>query len=250
MLLLFILACGSPEPPAPPPPPAPVEAVEAPAFPEPAKPSDKRYAASHILVAWRGAAKAPARVEREQAEAEALAKELFAKLQDGADFETLAKAHSDGPSAPRGGRLGTYLTGTMVPTFEAAVAGVEVGAYTLAESPFGWHVIRRDPVEHVAIQHIVIGYAGAHESTATRTREEADALITEIQQRLAAGESFDAVAAEVNEDASKATAGHLGGFGRGQMVPAFEDAAFALAPGATSKVVETPYGLHILKRLE
>jgi peptidyl-prolyl cis-trans isomerase SurA len=252
MVLFLLLACGSSELPPAPPPPAPpqVEAVRPEDFPAPRAPSDARYAASHILIAYADAVRAPETTTRSASQAEELARELLARARAGEDFARLAAEHSNGPSAPRGGWLGTYLTGTMVPAFEAAVAGAEIGGFTLAETPYGWHVIRRDPVEHVRVQHLVVGFEGAHESTATRSVAEARELLVAAQEALAGGESFDAIASRLNEDASRSTGGHLGGFGRGQMVPAFEDTAFGLTPGETSAIVRTPYGLHIVRRLE
>lgn len=251
LLLLALLACtGEPPSPTPPEPEPVVEPEPGVAWPAPKSVTDARYAASHILLAYDGALRAPEGTSRTADEAKAEALSLLTLLRDGADFAELAAEHSDGPSARRGGRIGTFLTGTMLPSFEQAVAGAEVGEYTLAETAYGWHVIRRDAVEHVRVQHIVVGYAGAHESTATRSEDEARALLVRAQERLAAGESFDALAAELNEDPSRASSGHLGGFGRGQMVPAFEEVAFGLAPGETSDIVRTPYGLHLVRRLE
>ncbi|MCO4743482.1 MAG: peptidylprolyl isomerase [Proteobacteria bacterium] len=252
-LIFLAMACGSPEPSAPAPASNVVE--EAPAeptalWPSPGAATDARYAASHIVLAYAGAARAPESFGRSEAEAQKLAGELYEQLKAGSDFTELAKTHSDSPSAARGGRVGTYLTGTMMPEFESAVAGIEPGEYTVAQTAFGWHVIRRDVVEHVEAQHIVVGYAGAHESTATRTVEEARAIIALAAERLDAGESFDAVARELSEDPSAENGGHLRGFGRGQMLPAFEEVAFALSAGETSHSVTTPYGVHLIRRLE
>ena len=61
------------------------------------------------------------------------------------------------------------------------------------------------------------------------------------------GEPFEKVARDVSEDpGSKDRGGDLGFFPRGRMVPAFEEAAFALAPGTPSDLVETPYGFHLI----
>ena len=49
----------------------------------------------------------------------ALAQELIQRLNDGEDFATLAQEYSDGPSGPRGGALGVFGRGMMVPPFEA-----------------------------------------------------------------------------------------------------------------------------------
>lgn len=73
-------------------------------------------------------------------EADAVIKEL----EGGADFMTLAASKSSGPSGPEGGDLGFFGPGQMVPPFEKAAYGLEVGAYTKepVETQFGWHVIQ------------------------------------------------------------------------------------------------------------
>jgi parvulin-like peptidyl-prolyl isomerase len=70
-------------------------------------------------------------------------------------------------------------------------------------------------------------------------------------ERLKAGEDFAEVAKEVSADTSNnEQGGDLGWFIRGQMVPEFEEAAFALQPGETSGIVESTYGYHIINLVE
>lgn len=85
----------------------------------------QEYNASHILV---------------ETEEEALA--LKSELDAGADFASAAKEKSTGPSGSNGGALGWFGKGAMVPSFEAAVADLDVGAVSApVKTQFGWHVI-------------------------------------------------------------------------------------------------------------
>jgi len=250
-MLVWTVACTT-EP--PPPEPVPVAAPAAPTVPaEPdfPEPTEARYAASHVLVAWAGATRASEAVTRSRDEARTQARAIHAEALAGADFAGLAREHSDGPSGPRGGALGVYLTGTMVPHFERAAASVDVGEIApVIETPFGFHVIRRDAVVQIRASHVLVSWEGAWRSGATRSRDDAQARIREAQQRLQSGTPFDEVARAFSEDATAPEGGDLGPIAPGQMIPAFEEAAMALDPGQTSDIVETPYGFHLIQRTE
>lgn len=84
-----------------------------------------------------------------------------------------------------------------------------------------------------------------------RTAEEAAALMQEVRARVERGEDFAAIAAELSEDpGSKDRGGDLGFFGRGAMVPEFEDAAFSAAPGEIVGPIQSPFGSHLIEVLE
>jgi peptidyl-prolyl cis-trans isomerase SurA len=74
--------------------------------------------------------------------------------------------------------------------------------------------------------------------------------MAEASERLASGESFEDLAREYSDDASGATGGNLGRFGRGVMVPEFEDAVFAMEEGEVSGIIPTRFGFHIVEVLE
>ena len=98
--------------------------------------------------------------------------------------------------------------------------------------------------EQVQASHILIKIdSEADESQKAQARKK----IEKIQKRLQKGEDFAALAKEFSQCPSKAKGGDLGYFQRGQMVPAFEQVAFALKPGAVSDIVETRFGYHLIK---
>ena len=102
--------------------------------------------------------------------------------------------------------------------------------------------------ERVHARHILRTLASTAEpAEVDRVRAEIEAAAA----RLAKGEAFEAIAAEISQDpGSQIRGGDLDFFARGQMVKAFEDAAFALAPGQTSDPVRTDFGFHLIQVLE
>src|ERR1035441_807394 len=80
------------------------------------------------------------------------------------------------------------------------------------------------------------------------TDAEALAKASEIRQKILQGADFaDLARAESNDSGSSAKGGDLGFLARGQTVPSFEDAAFALPTGEVSQPVKTAYGYHIIQ---
>lgn len=91
------------------------------------QPPESEIHARHILV----------KTEKE-------ARDIIKQLDEGADFEKLAVEHSTGPSGPKGGDLGYFSKGQMVPSFEKAAFALDVGEYTKepVQTQFGWHIIK------------------------------------------------------------------------------------------------------------
>jgi hypothetical protein len=88
-------------------------------------------------------------------------------------------------------------------------------------------------------------YLGGHPELDTDKKNRAKA--EEVLKRAKAGEDFGKLAQEFSTDGSKDKGGDLGWFGHGDMVPEFEQAAYALKPGEISDIVQSKFGFHIIK---
>jgi peptidyl-prolyl cis-trans isomerase C len=99
--------------------------------------------------------------------------------------------------------------------------------------------------ERVRASHILIGVPETADAAAkTQARAKAEQILKDVK----AGKDFAALAKEHSSDPGSAVnGGDLGYFQQGQMVGPFNDAAFSLKPGATSELVETQFGFHIIR---
>ena len=97
--------------------------------------------------------------------------------------------------------------------------------------------------EQAHARHILVQVGeGDDEAAKQAKRAKAAGLLAQLK----AGASFEDLARGNSDCASAPAGGDLGFFDRGQMVPEFETAAFALKPGEISAIVETEYGYHII----
>jgi peptidyl-prolyl cis-trans isomerase C len=101
--------------------------------------------------------------------------------------------------------------------------------------------------EAVRASHVLITVPeGAPPAARAAARTKAENVLKQAR----AGADFAKLAQTYSDDASKGRGGDLGFFPKGQMVPAFEAAAFALAPNQVSDIVESPFGYHVIKVIE
>jgi len=163
-------------------------------------------------------------------------------LQDDVSAEEIQKFYSEHKEefrVPEKIKIGYLEFGPKSFEKQITVSPEEISQYYSDFSEEFW-----EP-EKVHARHILIK---ADPSAQERGREDAKKKAEEILARIKKGESFEELAKKYSQDqATAAEGGDLGFFARGQMVKAFEDAAFALKPSEVSGVVETRFGFHIIK---
>jgi parvulin-like peptidyl-prolyl isomerase len=108
----------------------------------------------------------------------------------------------------------------------------------------------KNEYEKVKARHILIRVKGSAAPPGGKkelTDEEALAKVQALRARLVAGEDFASIAkAESDDTGSGANGGDLDFFGHGQMVPPFEQAAFAAPVGQVTEPVKTQFGYHLI----
>ncbi|MEO6575331.1 MAG: peptidylprolyl isomerase [Polyangiaceae bacterium] len=102
--------------------------------------------AQHVLIAWRGAERAPKTVTRSKVDAKKRADEVLAKAKAGEDFTALVSTYSDDPAAKeRLGSVGKFKREGMAKPFSDAAFALKVDEVSpVVETAFGFHVIKRN----------------------------------------------------------------------------------------------------------
>ncbi len=184
-------------------------------------------------------------------------KRLRARALAGADFGHLATLYSDAPDASQGGLMGWFMPGALPPRM-AGVFAMKAGGITQPiRSPGGFLILQvvnerqRNPqrgkaYDEIHTRHILLKIpSDADEATRQKIRARAEAIAEEMKD--ATDKEFATRAREISQGPSATRGGDLGWSRRGDMVSEYEKAAFSLKPGETSGVVETPFGLHIIR---
>ncbi len=206
--------------------------------------------ASHLLI----------RVTPEASPADTLAawnkiNDLRKQIINGADFNEIAAKYSEDPSAVQNkGLLGYFTAFQMVFPFEDMTYRTPVGQVSeIVRTRFGYHIIKvhdeRPTAGEIKVAHIMKMFPQqASEETIAQLKLTADS----IWQKATSGADFAELAKTYSDDKQSATEGGvMNWFTPNNMVPSFAEAAFALKSDSDiSPVIRTPYGWHIIKRLE
>jgi peptidyl-prolyl cis-trans isomerase D len=202
--------------------------------------------ARHILIKL-----PPAADDKARAAARTKAEDVLAKVKNGDDFAKLAQEVSeDQGTASKGGDLGLFSRGHMVPAFDAAAFALEPGAVSdVVETPFGFHVIKVDeklpggakPLEAVR-DEIVKTLTAEKGLELARKQAESD------RRDVVHGKSLaDVAGSRLKESPPFAATEEIPGVGR---VKGFSDAAFALGPNQPSDLIEADDAVYLLEPIE
>ena len=185
---------------------------------------------------------------------------LKARVEKGEDFASVAKMKngSEDPSAAsNGGDLGFFTAFQMVYPFEEKAFTTQIGQVSDPfRTRYGYHIVKvtdkRPSRGTIRVAHIMVSTG---KDATNEAKGNAEKKINEIYDKLVAGEKWESLVSLHSDDANSVKKnGELPTFGSGttqRMVPAFEDAAFALKEvGQFSKPVKTDFGFHIIKLIE
>ena len=176
------------------------------------------------------------------------------KAMAGEDFNELAVEYSEDPSvAQNRGELGYFSAFQMVYPFEKAAFSTPIGNISeIIRSPFGYHIVKVNDIKpnpgRIKVAHIMKQFPRELTPEIEKIMESS---IDSIYGLLLNGEDFAELAKQFSDDKqSGAKGGEMQPLFLGQ-IPVFTDEAFKLTKdGETSAPVKTPYGWHIIRRLE
>lgn len=209
--------------------------------------ANSEYELSHILLSLPESANA-----EEIAAVEELANQIYAQIQNGADFREMAARYSKGPTALEGGSLG-WMQGQQVPTLFTDVlqdmGKGDVSAPLRAASSF--HIVKvddlrsaveRSEIKQARVRHILVQPNEIIDDATAKQR------LDEALAKILAGEDFGEQAKLLSDDPGSANlGGDLGWAGPGVYAPEFEEAIADSEIGVVTGPFRTQFGWHILE---
>ena len=205
---------------------------------------------SHILLSVGESASAD-----ELAKVEGTASEIYARIQDGADFRELAARYSEGPTALEGGSLG-WKSGEQIPSiFTDVLQNMTAGDVS---EPFrtanSIHIVKvdnlrsaveRSEINQAKVRHILVAPNEIIDDATAKQRLE-NAL-----EKIRAGEEFGEQAKLLSDDPGSANlGGDLGWAETSTYAPEFKAAADSAEIGVITEPFRTQFGWHVLEVLD
>jgi len=180
----------------------------------------------------------------------------LARVRAGEAFDRVAKEVSEDGNRERGGEIGMRPASRLPDLFTAAVKNFKVGEVSAEplRSGAGFHVLKLVArqggetgvsVTQTRVRHVLL------RTSPQLSAEVATRRLAEYRAAIEAGQrTFEDIARQFSEDGSAASGGDLGWATPGMMVPEFEAAMNALAPGGLSAPVLSRFGVHLIQVLE
>jgi len=251
-----------------PPPPDPLESKDI----LDRKPETDAATIQHILISWKDKhGPDPRAKDRTKEQADKLAADVLAKARaPGADFGKLMKEFSeDGQSKDSAKAYDISADDHQIPApIKDLSIRLKEGEVGLVKSPLGFHVIKRlppDPLNSkdilarevqapkVKVKHVLLGWVDAHAEDprgTKRTRAELEKAVKDTVDKLNKGAKVEDVMKELSEDPGSAKSGD--GYdvtADSNFVPSFKALALRLKLNEVG-VVKSPFGIHVMKRVE
>jgi peptidyl-prolyl cis-trans isomerase SurA len=176
------------------------------------------------------------------------AEKILSEAEKGGDFASLAQKYSEDPSKDKGGDLGFFKKGDLLPEFEKEAFSLNPGEIGMAKTNLGYHIIKleekKDDLIHV--RHILIQIQPSAGDSA-QVWAKADSICKLLKN----GGDFGQLVKDLSVDEeSKKMGGELGWYPVSQMTPELKEAVKNLTIGEISKPVLSDLGVHILKVLD
>jgi peptidyl-prolyl cis-trans isomerase SurA len=187
------------------------------------------------------------------------AQSLLSEVQNGANFEKLAKSNSQAPDAAKGGDMGYQPPSQLPPKFVEAAANLRAGEVnpTVIRTDSGFEVVRlvdrrasdstqsgsAPKIVQTHVRHILLRVGDGQSEQAARQK------LLDIRQQLESGGDFGNYARTYSQDGSASQGGDLGWISPGETVPEFERAMNSLQDGQISAPVRSEYGYHLIQVL-